>query len=204
MYVPSVHRIQDQSVILRFMQENPFAILTSVVEGIPVATHLPILVESTDPIVLCGHMARQNRQWKVFASGAESLLIYAGPHGYVSPRLYASTPNVPTWNYITVHAYGTVEIIDDEEQALAHLQRIVSTFDPSLSEVQPESTEPQFYKSKLPGIVAFRFTVSRIDAKAKLNQNKPEADRLAVRESYLVSEVSDEQAMGSWMKDGSS
>lgn len=195
MYIPNAHKINDPELIVDLMRQNPFAILVTTIDGVPVATHLPILVEGTDPIILCGHMARQNQQWKSLGDTSESLIIFAGPHGYVSPRFYESHPNVPTWNYITIHAYGTVELIENDAEALEHLGRIVSTFDPSLSEAQPDSTDPAFYQRLLPGIVAFRFKVTRVDAKAKLNQNKAEPDRLAVKARYEVSEVPDEQAM---------
>jgi len=200
MYIPTAHRIEDRELIAELMRQNPFAILTTVVDGVPVATHLPILVESEEPMVLCGHMARQNQQWKALESAGDSLLIFAGPHGYVSPRFYESRPNVPTWNYVTIHAYGRVELVEDEDEALAHLQRIVATFDPTLAEAQPDSTDPAFYRKMIPGIVAFRFTVNRVDAKAKLNQNKSEVDRTAVRERYLGSDEPDEQKMAQLMK----
>lgn len=182
------------------MRQNPFAILVTTIDGVPVATHLPILVEGIDPIMLCGHMARQNQQWKSLDGGTESLIIFSGPHGYVSPQFYESHPNVPTWNYVSIHAYGIVELIEDDTEALDHLSRIVSTFDSSLSEAQPESTDPAFYERLLPGIVAFRFTVTRVDAKAKLNQNKAEPDRLAVKTRYESSDIPDEQAMFRLMK----
>ena len=195
MYIPSAHKIDDSELIVDLMRQNPFAILVTTIDGVPVATHLPILVEGTDPIILCGHMARQNQQWKSLTGGSESLIIFSGPHGYVSPRFYESHPNVPTWNYVTIHAYGTVDLIEDDAEALEHLQRIVSTFDPSLGEALPDSTDPAFYQRLLPGIVAFRFTVTRMDAKAKLNQNKAEPDRLAVKARYEASDVPDEQSM---------
>ena len=204
MYIPSAHKIDDPGLIVELMRQHPFAILVTSIEGVPVATHLPILVEGTEPIILCGHMARQNQQWKSLAAAAESLIIFAGPHGYVSPRFYESHPNVPTWNYVTIHAYGTVELIEEDAEALEHLGRIVATFDPSLSEAQPDSTDPAFYQRLLPGIVAFRFTVTRVDAKAKLNQNKAEGDRLAIKSRYEASNDPEEQQMARLMSERSS
>jgi len=199
MYIPTAHKIDDPELIVELMRQNSFATLISVVDGVPVATHLPVLVEAGDPIVLCAHIARQNQQWKVLASEPESLVIFAGPHGFVSPRFYESRPNVPTWNYVSIHAYGKVELIEDPDEAIEHLERMVNTFDPTLAELQPDSTDREFYRSKLPGIVFFKITVTRIDAKAKLNQNKSESDRMAVRDRYLISEDGDEIKMGKLM-----
>lgn len=199
MYVPTAHKIEDPELIIALMRQNPFATLISVIDGAPVATHIPVLVESADPVVLCGHIARQNRHWKVWDSDMESLVIFAGPHGYVSPSWYRSRPNVPTWNYVSIHAYGKVEIEEDLAQVQAHLERMVENFDPDLSKAQPESLTTEYLQRLMPGVVMFRMTVDRIEAKAKLNQNKAEADRLAVRERYLDSEIPDEQRMAELM-----
>src|SRR5580693_6113295 len=155
MYVPSYHRIEDHELILELMRKHSFATLVTVADGAPVATHLPVLVESGEPVVLAAHMARQNQQWKSLAS-SEVLAIFAGPHGYVSPRWYETTPNVPTWNYVSIHARGQAEIVEDAAEALSHLERMISTFDPSLGKAQPESVDRDYIKRLLPGVVVFR------------------------------------------------
>jgi len=194
MYIPAVNRIDDRDLIVEIMQKNSFATLVSTVEGEPVATHLPVLVEPGDPLVLMA-------QWRTFSGDSNALVIFSGPHGYVSPRWYESRPNVPTWNYVSVHAYGPVEIIEDEELALAHLKTMVETFDPTLSELQPDSMDTEYHRKLLRGIVVFRITVERVDAKAKLNQNKSEADRSAVRTRYETSDLADEREMGAMMSE---
>jgi len=201
MYIPAVNRIDDRDLIVEIMQKNSFATLVSTVEGEPVATHLPVLVEPGDPLVLMAHIARANSQWRTFSGDSNALVIFSGPHGYVSPRWYESRPNVPTWNYVSVHAYGPVEIIEDEELALAHLKTMVETFDPTLSELQPDSMDTEYHRELLRGIVVFRITVERVDAKAKLNQNKSEADRSAVRTRYETSDLADEREMGAMMSE---
>ncbi len=195
MYIPTANRIDDPELIVELMRQNPFATVVSVVEGVPVATHLPILVEPGEPMLLLGHIARANPQWKCWAANSSILVIFAGAHGYVSPRWYESRPNVPTWNYVSVHVAGKVEIIEGDEQALAHLERMVGTFDPNLAELQPDSMDRAFLRKLLPGIVVFRIAVDRVDAKAKLSQNKSEADQRGVREQFLASGDSDGQKM---------
>lgn len=198
MYIPSAFKIEDPLLIHEIVRANSFATLVTTLDGEPWATHLPILLaeeEGTD--ILVGHVAKANPHWRAF--GLKSLAIFAGPHGYVSPAWYATQPNVPTWNYVSVHAYGTPEIMDDPDWAVQHLRHMVHTFDPNLAETNPESTEADFLHKKLAGLVAFRMPVDRWDAKAKLNQNKPESDRLAIRDRYLESVLPDEQSMARLM-----
>jgi len=199
MYIPSANRIDDPAAVIAAMRLNPFATLISVADSVPVATHIPLLIEEGEPIILCGHLARQNQQWKSWPTENKVLVIFAGPHGYVSPRYYESRPNVPTWNYISVHAYGSIEIIEDQDDAVEHLEKLVKTFDPHLAEAQPESTERALFYKMAPGIVMFRITVDRLDAKAKLSQNKSEADRLGVYNQFVDSEYEDERKMAELM-----
>jgi len=199
MYTPGVNRIEDPDLILDLMRRYSFATIVSVADGAPIATHLPILVEPGDPVTLYGHIARANSHWRSLAAGSNCLAIFAGPHGYISPRWYENAPSVPTWNYVSVHASGHSEVIEDEAQALDHLEKMISTFDPTLAEGQPESIDRAYLKRLLPGIAVFKITVDHIDAKAKLSQNKPEEDRLRVKEQCLTSTEPDYQAMGHMM-----
>ncbi|AIE86448.1 FMN-binding negative transcriptional regulator [Fimbriimonas ginsengisoli] len=197
MYIPGPFRVDDPEIIRQVVAANPFAMLVSVQEGVPMATHLPVLlVQEEGQDVLVGHVAKANPHWQVF--GSTALMVFAGPHGYVSPAWYETAPNVPTWNYVAVHAYGTPEIVEGDE-ALEHLRELVNVFDPHLEKTNPESTELEFLRKKMAGLVAFRMPVERWDAKAKLNQNKPESDRLAVRERYLGSSDPHERAMAEMM-----
>ncbi len=201
MYIPGAHRIDDPKIIAETLRAHPFMALVSCVDDEPLATHLPLLVESDQPLVLVGHMAKANSHWHQFEPGRRAMAILSGPHGYVSPGWYESRPNVPTWNYVSIHAYGEVEIISDSEAALDHLTRMIQTFDPNLAEVDFVGADREFHRSKLAGIVVFKLHVDRIDAKAKLNQNKSELDRIAIRDRYLASEILDEVSMGQMMKD---
>ncbi len=201
MYIPSAHRIDDQDLILELMRQNPFATLVTTVDGVPVATHLPVLIQGGEPMVIFGHIARQNQQWKAWTPESESLLIFAGPHGYISPDWYETRPNVPTWNYVSIHVYGRIQIVEDAEASIAHLAELVKTFDPNLSELQPESMSREYFQKLLPGIVAFRMEVQRVDAKAKLNQNKSEVDRQAIRRRFSTSEDPEQKKMAGLMPD---
>ena len=114
---------------LALVRDNPFALLVSSGPP-PVATHTPMLL--TDPglggglvgTTLLGHLARANPQWR--ALGDEVLTVFSGPHGYVSPTAYATTPAVPTWNYAAVHLTGPIVLITDAEETLAIVERTVA------------------------------------------------------------------------------
>ena len=114
MYVPENFAVADETVLHQFIGRYDFALLVTAAGGVPTASHLPILLETeSSGAVLKGHMARANPQWQEFPSIDEALVIFQGPHAYVSPSWYASAPMVPTWNYTAVHAYGKPALIDD-------------------------------------------------------------------------------------------
>src|ERR1700686_3117150 len=105
MYIPSFNHVNDRAILLEAMRTWPFAILFGGGEdGSPFATHLPLVVhDEGEHGVIEGHFARANPHWKALA-GRETLVVFSGPHSYVSPMLYAEPLSVPTWNYIAVHA----------------------------------------------------------------------------------------------------
>lgn len=198
MYVPTAFRMEDLAQVREVVRQYPFGILVSVIEGEPFATHLPVLLESENAgDVLYAHVAKANPHWRAF--GSPALVIFVGPHGYVSPSWYETRPNVPTWNYLAVHAHGTPVTLDDPEVASAHLRKMVATFDPHLGETHPESISEDAVNRLQNGVVVFKMPVTRWEGKAKLNQNRAEVDRLAVRERYRRSAIPDEQAMSGYM-----
>src|SRR3712207_6198290 len=120
MYIPAHFRVDDPALLLPLMERYGFATLVTVEAGSPFATHLPLLLRRA-PDRLVGHMARANPQWRGLARQPGVLALFQGPHAYVPPSWYASAPNVPTWNYATVHAYGTARLLEDPAQVLALL-----------------------------------------------------------------------------------
>jgi transcriptional regulator len=194
MYIPAPFEVSDQGFAQQVMGEHSFALLVTAVEGAPVATHLPFLFDAElgPKGTLLGHMARANPQWKDFAKleaeGREALIIFQGPHGYISPSWYAGGPAVPTWNYLAVHAYGLPRIIDDAARTKAQQERLVETHEASFEAPWSMAGQPETYIARmLRGIVAFEIPISRLEAKAKLNQNKTAADRHGVIASLEAS-----------------
>ena len=176
MYIPEFNRIEDRITALAFMRANPFGILVSNNDDTPFATHLPVIVaEVGGQIIVRAHVAKANPHWKMLEQ-QDSLLIFHGPHAYISPALYELRESVPTWNYATVHAYGRGKLLvtdADKHQVLAEL---ISRFDSSYLE-QWNSFDEQYRSRMLNHIVAFEIDVTRIEAKFKLSQNRTKAEQ---------------------------
>jgi transcriptional regulator len=189
--------------MLAFMRANSFATLVSVVDGAPFATHLPLLVEERgDEFVILGHVARPNAQWKSF-DAAESLVIFGGPHAYISPSLYEKEESVPTWNYIAIHTYGTPAIFnyaDAPERVQSMLEMLMEALEPAYLQ-QWESLTEKYRVGMMMGIVAFEIVVTRLEGKYKLSQNRPLVDQETVAEHLLQSSDMTISAVGAAMQE---
>ena len=175
MYIPRRYEESDRSVILSFIKENNFGILVTVKDGLPVATHIPMVVEKNvaGEDVLVAHISKGNDQKDTLINDARVLCIFPGPHAYISPRWYTAL-NVPTWNYISVHVYGTIRMIDGEELKAA-LSRLVNYHehqmpDPMKMEEIPQKT----FNDDFRGIVGFEIKITELQAAYKLSQNRDE------------------------------
>jgi transcriptional regulator len=179
MYIPEFNRVEDRNKAIAFMRANPFAILVSVNEKVPFATHLPVVISEIDgQLTVRAHVAKANPHWQLIEK-QESLLIFHGPHAYISPSLYEIRESVPTWNYATVHVYGKGRIVSDEAGATRVLEDLIAQFDESYRE-QWNSLSADYRTRMLRHIVAFEICASRIQAKFKLSQNrtKPEQENV--------------------------
>jgi transcriptional regulator len=173
MYVPELFEMKDREVLLDFIQKNSFAILVSQKDGKLLATHLPLLLDKNigPQGYLYGHMARANPHWKEI--DGEVLVIFSGPHIYISPSWYEETEAVPTWNYITVHVYGNFHLINDRSDLLKILQNLINFYESSLPKPWNIAMAPSDYIHKLlKGIVGFKIEITRIEGKWKISQNQ--------------------------------
>ncbi|MAZ03193.1 MAG: transcriptional regulator [Sneathiella sp.] len=183
MYVPPHFSVPGKETLIRLLPEASFALLISCGEGgVPIATHLPFSYDESRGKhgTLIAHMARANPHGKILEQG-EALIIFQGPHAYISPRYYTTDTNVPTWNYVAVHAYGTPSIIEDTEKVRALLDQL--TEDNEKDRAEPWRTEMLDQKrleGLMRGIIAFEIRIDRIEGKAKLGQNKSAEDQAAV------------------------
>jgi transcriptional regulator len=178
MYVPTAFAEQRLEVLHAFIRGHSFATVVTAGGDGPVASHVPVLLlPASGPFgSLQFHLARQNEQAEALASGAAALVIFHGPHAYISPRWYAAEVAVPTWNYVSVHARGTPRSLDDRA-LIEHLRSLSATHEPEGPAAWSPDRLPAETAAKLRGsIVAFEIVIERIEGKWKLGQNRAAAD----------------------------
>jgi transcriptional regulator len=178
MYIPPAFRTDDQDQLYAFMEEHNFATLVTIADGVRFATHLPVMIDRTrgEHGYILGHMAKANPQWQHFENGQGVLLIFQGPHAYISPSWYTSDFAVPTWNYTAVHVYGVPQLVDDQAVVQQMLRDLVNLHEATM-ERPWIFTWSERHVNLTKAIVAFEIPIRRIEGKAKLSQNRPLADQ---------------------------
>src|ERR1700749_1163917 len=133
MYIPPAFRLEDKARLAAFLRAHSFATFITQDGAAPFASHLPMLYRPDlgEHGTLIAHLARANPQWQHFAEDREALVIFHGPHGYISPSWYETSPAVPTWNYAVVHAYGIPWIFEDHDRIAALLRETISLYESS-------------------------------------------------------------------------
>ncbi|ARC32354.1 FMN-binding negative transcriptional regulator [Bacillus toyonensis] len=169
MYIPKYFAIQDEEMKYETIEQNSFATLFSQHNGEPYATHLP-LVLNRETLTLYGHFARPNAQWKD-SENQQVLAIFQGPHSYISPSWYETNKAVPTWNYVAVHVYGELEVVEDKQELLNSLQDLVHKYEDPQSTYSLDDVDPDYMAGLSKGIVGFKIKINKIEGKAKLSQN---------------------------------
>lgn len=189
MYIPTYYKEEDKPKLLEFMKANSFAILISSTGDYPRGTHLPFVVsENENEIILTSHMAKANPQWKEF-NDKELLVIFQGPHAYVSPSNYEKQQNVPTWNYVAVHAYGKPRILNSEEENIKVLEAMINQYEEGYF-AQWKNLSQDYVKNMVKAIVSFEIRVSKLEGKYKLSQNKTKNEQQNIIASFEKSEDS--------------
>lgn len=198
MYIPKHFEQNDREKSIAFMRAYNFAIVVSVKDEIPIATHLPFVIEERDSeLVLISHMSKANEQWKTVAE-KDVLVIFSEPHAYISPTLYEKQQNVPTWNYVSVHAYGKITILDSDEGKLSVLHKQMQFFEESYIE-QFKTLDQKYIDGLLKGIVAFEIAITNLQAKEKLSQNKTNSEREKIKKHLEESDDTTQQSVGKMM-----
>lgn len=174
MFVPPAFAVDDLSKLHDFIVRNSFGLVISLVDGVPFGTHLPILLRRSEgPFgTLTGHFARANPQWQQIADQT-SLLIFSGPHAYISPTWYEAPNTVPTWNYTAVHATGRVELSHDREALRELLAESVDVYERAKPQPWSFDSSTVFAERLMEQIVGFRMVIEKLEGKFKLNQNHP-------------------------------
>ncbi|MBU8732904.1 FMN-binding negative transcriptional regulator [Cytobacillus oceanisediminis] len=176
MYIPKYYKVTNADEIWEFVQSNSFGTMVTTKHGRPIATHLPLqLIKEGDTCYLTGHMAYGNPQWRTFEASEDVLVMFQGPHAYISSSWYEEE-NVPTWNYQAVHVYGRANILSEEElkQDLAMLLQKYEKH--RKNPVLWDKLSPELLEQQLKGIVGFKIRVEEIQAADKLSQNRNERD----------------------------
>jgi transcriptional regulator len=172
MYIPELYKNENQEEIRQFINDNGFAILVNQTNGKPWATHIPLILDFNDSgkDVLIGHISKENPQAESFKKNGNVLAIFSGPHAYISSSWY-DHENVPTWNYLAIHVYGKITILD-YEQSILSLKKLVDKYE--ANSVNPIKIEELSQKTmnQAKGIVAFKIEIISIESVKKISQNR--------------------------------
>jgi transcriptional regulator len=198
MYIPKHFNMDDEKKIFDHIEEYGFATLISLHNGEHCVTHLPLMLER-DKKELTGHFALANSQWKDIEKH-QVLVIFHGPHCYISPSWYETMDAVPTWNYTAVHVYGRVEIVKDPKEVFDSLQKMVNKYEQPTSPYKLDNVDSDYLNGLSKGIVGFKIKIDKIEGKAKLSQNHPLERRQLVIERLGKLPGEDNQKMAELMR----
>jgi transcriptional regulator len=202
MYQPRHFTEREAERITALMRRHSFATVISHDGAAPFATHMPVLhrAEGKEQGTLFTHMARANPQWKHFTDGREVLVIFHGPHAYISPSWLETRPEVPTWNYAVVHAYGVPRLVEDKDVLRTMLRDLVDTFEAGQPEPYGAALTDEFIDKLSPGVVGIEIPIARLEAKFKLSQNRSDADQAGVMAALSVSSDPTEREVAELMR----
>lgn len=184
MYIPKPFKQEEDEEIISFIRENSFGILFSQIDQ-PDATHLPFILKNWEGgSCLYSHMARANRQWQKL-NQEQVLVVFQGPHAYISPTWYAAENVVPTWNYTAVHVYGRFQIIEEKEKVLESLVEMTNFYETKESQPWQLPIGQEYVEQLSKGIVSFEIEITKLEAKWKLSQNHtPERRKRVIQELH--------------------
>ncbi|WP_428331414.1 FMN-binding negative transcriptional regulator [Mucilaginibacter sp.] len=198
MYIPALNKFTDQQEVVSFMQRYSFATIITVKDNVPTATHLPFLVRERDgQLIISSHFAKANPQANDIADN-RALIIFTEPHAYISPKHYEKETEVPTWNYLAVHAYGNCFLLDGEENKAALLKETIQYYEADYLK-QWDSLPDSFKQGMMKGIVAFEIVVDDLQAKKKLSQNKTPKERENIINELSASKNTNESDTAAYM-----
>ena len=200
MYIPKYYKVTDVNEIEQFIQMNSFATLVTTKQGKPIATHLPLMFNKKgEDCYLTGHMAYGNPQWRTFETSEDVLVMFQGPHAYISSSWYEQE-NVPTWNYQSVHIYGHATILEKEE-LVEDLTKLLVKYESNREHpILWESLSPELLEKEMKGIVGFKIKIGEIQAAYKLSQNRNEADFINIIDQLKNEETPNSKQMAQLME----
>ncbi|MDI9340973.1 MAG: FMN-binding negative transcriptional regulator [Sediminibacterium sp.] len=199
MYIPEINAVADQAEVVAFMKQFSFATIITSKNNFPTATHLPFVVTvKEDQIILTSHFAKANAHWQDIENN-KVLVIFNEPHAYISTKNYDTELNVPTWNYISIHAYGQGKLITETQEVMEILDRSIENYE--FEYKQRWSNFPDDYKLKMSkGIMAFEIRITDLQAKKKLSQNRTETEQKNIIGTLSTSTNTNEKLIAEYMK----
>jgi len=202
-YLPPTFTEARPPVLVAHIERHDFGLLVSRGAAGLTASHIPFLVEyHGEELHLLGHLARPNPQVEDLGHDEQVLAIFSGPHAYISPSWYAAGPAVPTWNYVDVHAYGTVRLVREADWLRSLLLRLSDRHEAGSSNPWRMRELPEPYlQGMLKGIVGLDIAVTRLEGKYKLSQNRPAVDRPRVIAELERREDADSRALAHLMRE---
>ena len=200
MYIPKFNAFPDKNEVISFMRKYSFGTIITSENNLPVATHLPFLVEEKDgQVIISSHFAKANPQ-ELDVAGNSNLVIFTEPHAYISPKNYPKEEEVPTWNYIAVHAYGRARLLETEEKNFRLLKHTINTYEAEYFK-QWEKLPYEFKSKMIKGIIGFEIEVTDLQAKSKLSQNRSEIEKENIIHSLNKSPFESEREIAQYMKE---
>src|SRR5687768_4015922 len=194
MYSPPYNQVEQRAEVIEFMRAHNFPLLVTGTGGSLHGSHLPAMIHEQEArVVIDMHMARNNPQWKEFFDD-EVMVVFTGPHAYVSPRWYEEKERVPTWNYTAVHAYGVPRVIEEPGAKHASQRRLVAAMDPQWLP-KFDALRADYVQQMLGGIVNFEVAVTRVETRWKLSQNRSRREMELIAAQLEGSEDSGERAL---------
>ncbi len=200
MYIPKKYRMGHAEAV-QFMKIYPFALLVTVDEHRPLATHIPLEIrEKEGKIFATGHIAYGNMQKKTLDNNRDVLLVFQGPHAYISSSWY-ECEEVPTWDYLVVHAYGTARILTKDELKSA-LDTMLTHYESHRENGRLWNTfHPELLESEMKGIVGFEIEITSIQAAAKMSQNRNDTDYKSIVAELEKSKEQGDIQVAQWMRE---
>jgi transcriptional regulator len=202
MYIPRHNEEKRVPVMHALMVSQPLGTLVTLGASGLFASHIPMILENDGSQfgVLKGHISRANTQWRDFVPTVDALAIFAGHQHYITPNWYPGTKEhgkeVPTWNYVVVHAYGPLRVIQDEHWLLTNVTKLTDIHEAGSPVPWKVSDAPQdFIKSQLKGIIGLELPIQRLEGKWKASQNRTESERKGVIEGLTKLNTPESLAM---------
>jgi transcriptional regulator len=181
LYIPKPHLVEDRKFLQDFMDEFAFVDLVTANPGIRI-THIPVFLDRTEPPYgkLFGHISRQNLQSKAFDGRQSAVIVFHGPHSYISPKWYNKPEAVPTWNFSVVHASGRLNPITDPKALHDLLAKLIAKFEGPGSSYDFAKLPDSYVYGMIGGIIGFEMQIELLEGKFKLGQERSAEDRQAI------------------------